>query len=205
MTSQKKLIWIIFLAIACTHALYPCSSGKECRKLVNVESECDISTECRGGDCVFSASPSCDKTKDALERRMERVEKMAEESKYSKEDLEWGGETFVDPMLGQGKFNEQTCPGLEGYPDNVQQRVGNILLQAMKDIHTIIGPFADKEFTTWRKSMYTSGARASDMPTSGVMMFRDAGVPLFESLEDAYEQFNGITNPRRLCTFVTWN
>jgi hypothetical protein len=207
MAIRKNLLWTIALAltVARTHALHPCSSGKECRRLVNVESECDISTECRGGNCAFSVSPSCDKAKDALERRIERVEKMAKDSKYNKEDFEWGGEPYDDPMFVQGQFNEQTCPGLEGYPDNVQLQVGKILAQAMKDIHVIIGPYVDKEFTTWKKSYYTDGVRATDVPRDGTMMFRDAGVPMFESLEDAYEQFIGITNPRKLCTFVQWN
>lgn len=199
--------WTIYLAlaIAYAHALHPCSSGKECRKLINVESECDITTECRNANCVFSVSPSCDKTKDALERRIERVEKMAKDSKYSKDALEWGGEEYDDPILGQGKFNEQMCPGLKEYPDNVQLKVGKILAQAMKDIHGIIGPYVDKEFTIWKESYYMEGVRATDVPRNGIMMFRDAGVPMFESLEDAYEQFIGIANPRKLCTFVQWD
>jgi hypothetical protein len=131
---------------------------------------------------------------------MERVEKMAKASKYNKEDFEWGGGVF-----GESRLNEQKCPGLEEYPDNVQLQVGEILAQAMKDIHTIIGPHVNKEFTTWKKSYYTDGVRASDIPRNGVTMFRDAGVPMFESIEDAYEQFIGITNPHKLCNFVQWN
>ena len=160
---------------------------------MSFQNGCDIDAECKNEICVFTVSNISDNNEDALKRDIDRFQMSVEKTKIEKGDLEYNYKTIL-----------QICPELDEYPDNARQRIGNILLTAMKEIHEIIGPVADKPFEIFTDNYYVYGVRGTSISKGRAVIFRDAWITLFNSIEDAYEEFIEIADPKRICKFERW-